>query len=147
MFLKGNRQIRNSSSINRNGNINDYNDGNLGLCCVFSFLHLKAINKYIRKQRPQLDMCRQCHCAGPLCLISYKQQPLQEVHLLAIWWSLQRRIQSDACCHGDKSCSVQNWSPNIKPFPLDMILFGLSGGQAGNNLQNLRNLNESEQNL
>lgn len=31
----------------------------------------------------------------------------------------------------------ENWSPNIKPFPLDMTLFGLSGGQTENNLQNL----------
>lgn len=73
MFLKGNRQIRNSFSNDTNGNIKDYDDGNLGMCCFFPSHLLKAINSFIRQQSLQLDMYGECHCAGPLGLISNKQ--------------------------------------------------------------------------
>lgn len=41
----------------------------------------------------------------------------------------------------------ENWSPNKKTLPSNMILFGISGGQPGNNLKIVRNLNEYKYNL
>lgn len=82
---------------------------------IFVAFVLPTISKLPIEQSPQLGKSHECHCAGPLCLITNEQQPLEEMQLLAIWWRMQRRIQSDACCHGDKSqektCSMKTGLP------------------------------------
>ena len=62
MFRKGNRQIRNSSSLHTNGNIKHCDDGDLGVCCLFPSHLLQAISRFIRKQRLGPGMYRGSHC-------------------------------------------------------------------------------------
>lgn len=150
MFRKGNRQIRNSSSPHTNGNIQDYDDGDLGVCCLFPSHLFQAIHAFTGKQRLGSDRDCESHCLDHSPLPHAAAVPLERATPCLL---VEMAKENSVTCllpwgwESGRELLHKNWSPNTKPFPLVMIPFGLSGGQAENTLQKARNFNELEHNL